>query len=92
MRIAFAGGRRIAGAIGGTEQAMHRLAAGDLDTAIPGADRSDEIGAMAGAIEVFREFATKAETRALIGSAEVFMGGSLCNVGGSAPVANRLQR
>ncbi|MFO1151271.1 MAG: methyl-accepting chemotaxis protein [Alsobacter sp.] len=52
---AFAGGRRIAGAIGGTEQAMHRLAAGDLDTAIPGADRSDEIGAMAGAIEVFRE-------------------------------------
>ena len=29
------------------------------------------------------------ETRALIGSAEVFMGGSLCNVGGSAPVANR---
>jgi methyl-accepting chemotaxis protein len=52
---AFLGGRRIAGAIGQTEQAMRRLAAGDLDTAIPGAGRADEIGAMANAIEVFRE-------------------------------------
>ena len=35
--------------------AMRRLAGGDTASAIPGGGRRDEIGAMAGALEVFRE-------------------------------------
>ena len=34
--------------------AMARLAAGEMDAAIPGLTRSDEIGAMAGSLEVFK--------------------------------------
>ncbi|GAB3116943.1 methyl-accepting chemotaxis protein [Novispirillum itersonii] len=34
--------------------AMKRLAAGDLTTDVPCSDRTDEIGAMAGAVQVFR--------------------------------------
>ncbi|MCZ8180267.1 MAG: methyl-accepting chemotaxis protein [Rhizobium sp.] len=34
---------------------MNRLAEGDYDTPVPYADRKDEIGAMAGAVAVFRE-------------------------------------
>jgi len=37
--------------------AMIRLAGGDTDTAIPYADRTDEIGSMAGTVEVFRQTA-----------------------------------
>jgi methyl-accepting chemotaxis protein len=37
-----------------TADAMQRMAAGDFDVAVPGADRQDEIGAMAAAVEVFR--------------------------------------
>ncbi|MDR6815060.1 methyl-accepting chemotaxis protein [Neorhizobium sp. 2083] len=37
--------------------AMIRLAGGDADTAIPFADRTDEIGSMAGTVEVFRQTA-----------------------------------
>lgn len=54
---AWFGARKIAGALGETEQAMRRLADGDLDTSVPGAGRTDEIGMMASAIEVFRESA-----------------------------------
>ena len=35
--------------------AMHRLAGGDTGSAIPAAGRRDEIGAMAGAVQVFRD-------------------------------------
>ncbi|SDM57735.1 methyl-accepting chemotaxis sensory transducer with TarH sensor [Methylobacterium phyllostachyos] len=38
-----------------TTATMERVAAGDLDTQVVGAERSDEIGAMAKALEVFRE-------------------------------------
>ncbi|MCJ2085631.1 methyl-accepting chemotaxis protein [Methylobacterium sp. E-005] len=38
-----------------TTATMARVAAGDLDTQVAGAGRSDEIGAMAKALEVFRE-------------------------------------
>jgi PAS domain S-box-containing protein len=41
--------------------AMHRLADGDLQVTIPGTDRGDEIGAMARAVEVFRNDALKNE-------------------------------
>ncbi|MBB6219760.1 HAMP domain-containing methyl-accepting chemotaxis protein [Rhizobium leguminosarum] len=35
--------------------AMRRLSDGDLDSDIPGAGRADEVGEMAGAVEVFRQ-------------------------------------
>nr|CAD6422838.1 methyl-accepting chemotaxis protein [Rhizobium sp. Q54] len=41
--------------------AMERLAAGDLSTAIPGEDRRDQIGAMAGAVAIFRTNALERE-------------------------------
>ncbi len=37
------------------EGAMHRLAAGDLDPAVPGRGRRDEVGSMARAVESFRD-------------------------------------
>ncbi|MBT1157809.1 MCP four helix bundle domain-containing protein [Aminobacter anthyllidis] len=39
------------------QEAMHRLASGDTATAVPFSGRSDEIGEMAGAVEVFRQAA-----------------------------------
>jgi methyl-accepting chemotaxis protein len=41
--------------------AMSRLAAGDLSTEIPGRERSDEIGAMAGALEILKENSARAQ-------------------------------
>ncbi|PWC41381.1 methyl-accepting chemotaxis protein [Azospirillum sp. TSO22-1] len=40
---------------------MKRLAGGDLTVGIPAADRSDEVGAMAAAVTVFKENALEAE-------------------------------
>lgn len=37
------------------ESTMRVLAAGDLEVEVPGVDRKDEIGTMAGAVEVFKE-------------------------------------
>jgi methyl-accepting chemotaxis protein len=34
---------------------MERLAGGDLEADIPAQDRGDEIGAMSGAVQVFKE-------------------------------------
>jgi methyl-accepting chemotaxis protein len=42
-------------------EAMRRLAAGDLASAIPGTGRRDEIGRMADAVQVFRESMVAAE-------------------------------
>ena len=39
--------------------AMRRLAGGELQTAIPNADRTDEIGQMAGAVQVFKDNAIR---------------------------------
>ena len=41
--------------------AMRRLAAQELDVAIPGGGRGDEIGAMAGAVQVFKDNAVHAK-------------------------------
>src|SRR5204862_2824878 len=41
--------------------AMGSLAAGDLSTEIPGRDRKDEIGAMAGALEILKENSARAQ-------------------------------
>ncbi|MGE5514457.1 MAG: methyl-accepting chemotaxis protein [Bacteroidota bacterium] len=52
-------GRGIATAVGGMTRAMERLAQGDLTTPVPAIGRADEIGAMAGAVQVFKDNALK---------------------------------
>lgn len=47
----------IANPITGITAAMRRLAEGDTASKIPFADRADEIGSMAGAVEIFRQAA-----------------------------------
>jgi methyl-accepting chemotaxis protein len=47
--------------LGRLEQAMHRIAQGDTANAVPDADRGDEFGAMARALEVFRQNAIERE-------------------------------
>jgi methyl-accepting chemotaxis protein len=53
--LAFLIGRGVSRPIGAMTQAMRELASGRLDLAIPGTGRRDEIGAMAGAVEVFKQ-------------------------------------
>ena len=50
-------GRSVAGPVVALADRMKRLADGDKTTAIPGLARHDEIGRMAGALEVFRDAA-----------------------------------
>nr|WP_041757802.1 HAMP domain-containing methyl-accepting chemotaxis protein [Bradyrhizobium sp. ORS 278] len=52
--VSFVIGRGISNAIRHMVQAMTRLAAGDASIRIPGVGRRDEIGEMAGAVEVFK--------------------------------------
>ncbi|SUE43170.1 methyl-accepting chemotaxis protein [Roseomonas gilardii] len=47
--------RRVITPIGAMTGTMQRLSAGELEVEIPGLGRQDEIGRMAGALEVFRE-------------------------------------
>lgn len=53
--FAFWVGRSIVGPVAGMTRAMEKLAAGDTATEIPSRNATDEIGAMAYAVEVFRE-------------------------------------
>jgi methyl-accepting chemotaxis protein len=53
-------GRRVVGRITVLEAAMRRVAGGELDAALPAAS-GDEIGAMAGALVVFRDNAVEIE-------------------------------
>ena len=53
--VAWKVGDGIARPVASLTGAMTRLAAGDLETAVPGADRDDEAGGMARAVEVFKE-------------------------------------
>ncbi|SFM45146.1 methyl-accepting chemotaxis protein [Methylobacterium pseudosasicola] len=46
---------QVARPLTGMTAAMTRLASGDLDAPVVGADRRDEIGAMAGAVQVFKD-------------------------------------
>ncbi|WP_018260722.1 methyl-accepting chemotaxis protein [Methylobacterium sp. WSM2598] len=48
-------GRSIAKPLAGMTTAMQRLAAGDVHSEVPGLARRDEIGAMAGAVQVFKD-------------------------------------
>ena len=47
--------RRIVRGILGLVESMRRLSDGQLDAPIPGAGRSDEVGTMAGALQMFRD-------------------------------------
>jgi len=47
--------RSVTGPVTGMTAVMRRLAQGDTDVKVEGADRSDEIGEMAAAVSVFRE-------------------------------------
>ncbi|MGI4951709.1 MAG: HAMP domain-containing methyl-accepting chemotaxis protein [Janthinobacterium lividum] len=53
--------RDVARPITAMTAAMRRLAAQDLDVAIPGIGRGDEIGAMAGTVQVFKDNAVHAK-------------------------------
>ncbi|MGO8500543.1 methyl-accepting chemotaxis protein [Rhizobium leguminosarum] len=55
----------IANPITGITASMRRLAEGDTDSKIPFADRADEIGSMAGAVEIFRQAAITNKRMAL---------------------------
>jgi methyl-accepting chemotaxis protein len=52
--------RSLAAPLTGMTEAMRRMSAGDLKVEVPGQGRSDEIGAMAAALEVFRANAEQA--------------------------------
>jgi len=66
LAVALAGwiGRRISRSLAGMSTTMTELAASNLDVAIPGLGRRDEVGAMAKAVQVFRENAI--ENRRLV--------------------------
>ncbi len=57
--IAWGLSRSIARPLGGIEQAMSALAAGDLNVVTAAEDRTDEIGRMARSLEVFRDNAVE---------------------------------
>ncbi|MBR0823636.1 methyl-accepting chemotaxis protein [Bradyrhizobium liaoningense] len=59
--VGFFLGRSISKALTGMVGAMTRLARGELSISIPGVGRKDEIGEMAGAVEVFRTNMAEAE-------------------------------
>lgn len=59
--VGFLLGRSISKALSGMVSAMTRLARGELSISIPGVGRRDEIGEMAGAVEVFRTSMSEAE-------------------------------
>ncbi len=56
--------RGITGPIAGMTNAMTVLAGGDKEIEIEGSDRGDEIGSMAGAVQVFKENMIKADSLA----------------------------
>lgn len=59
--LSFLIGRSISKAIAAMVSAMTRLAGGDLKIAIPGLGRKDEVGEMAGAVDVFKNNMIEAE-------------------------------
>ncbi|MBR0777473.1 HAMP domain-containing protein [Bradyrhizobium diazoefficiens] len=59
--VGFLLGRSISRALSAMVDAMTRLARGELSIAVPGVGRKDEIGEMAGAVEVFRSNMAEAE-------------------------------
>ena len=52
--LAFLLGRGMSRPLTAITAIMNRLSSGDIDVTIPGGDRKDELGTMAGAVDVFR--------------------------------------
>ena len=52
--LAFLLGRGMSRPLAAITAVMNRLSSGDTDVTIPGGDRTDELGTMAGAVDVFR--------------------------------------
>jgi methyl-accepting chemotaxis protein len=52
--LAFLLGRGMSRPLSAITAVMNRLSSGDTDVTIPGGDRKDELGTMAGAVDVFR--------------------------------------
>jgi methyl-accepting chemotaxis protein len=52
--LAFLLGRGLSRPLAAITAVMNRLSSGDIDVKIPGSDRRDELGTMAGAVDVFR--------------------------------------
>lgn len=69
MMIAWSMNRSIARPISNITGVMRRLAKGETGIEIPGVERSDELGAMAGAVQIFKDNAIEA-TRLADESAE----------------------
>ncbi len=61
--IALFTARAIATPVQGMTAAMGKLAGGDTSTAVPGVGRADEIGEMAGAVQVFKDNLIEADRR-----------------------------
>jgi methyl-accepting chemotaxis protein len=61
--LAFLLGRGMSRPLTAITDVMNRLSSGDTDVTIPGGDRKDELGSMAGAVDVFRR--NMIEARAL---------------------------
>jgi methyl-accepting chemotaxis protein len=59
--LAFLIGRGISRPVAGMSAAMGAIAQGRMDTAVPGVGRKDEIGDMAGTLQVFKEGLIEAE-------------------------------
>jgi methyl-accepting chemotaxis protein len=55
LALSWLGARAIGGPIRALTAAMHALAAGRLDTEVPARDQGAEIGAMAAAVQVFKD-------------------------------------
>ena len=55
MIAAWVINRDISGGLGELRSGMHRLASGDINSAVPGLDRADELGAMAQSVQVFKD-------------------------------------
>ena len=52
--LAFLLGRGLSRPLAAITAVMNRLSGGEIDVTIPGSERSDELGTMAGAVDVFR--------------------------------------
>jgi methyl-accepting chemotaxis protein len=70
VALAFVIGRGISNPITGMTATMTKLAGGDSSVRIPALDRGDEIGAMARAVEVFKDNMVRADSMAAEQKAE----------------------
>src|ERR1700726_771856 len=60
--LAFLLGRGMSRPLAAITLVMNRLSGGDTDVTIPGGDRTDELGTMAKAVDVFRQGMIEART------------------------------